>query len=65
MSRATISRRRNGRPIFKLKIAVIADLHACDPWMSLDRIEAIVERTNALNADIIVCSAIMSPGIAM
>jgi predicted MPP superfamily phosphohydrolase len=39
---------------FNLKIAVIADLHACDPWMSLERIEAIVERTNALNADIIV-----------
>jgi predicted MPP superfamily phosphohydrolase len=39
---------------FQLKIAAIADLHACDPWMSLERIEAIVERTNALNADIIV-----------
>jgi predicted MPP superfamily phosphohydrolase len=39
---------------FHLKIAVIADLHACDPWMSLDRIHAIVARTNALNADIIV-----------
>src|SRR4030088_3185786 len=39
---------------FPLKIAVIADLHACDPWMSLQRIEAIVERTNALKADIIV-----------
>ena len=39
---------------FQLKIAVIADLHACDPWMSLERIEAIVERTNALRADIIV-----------
>ncbi len=39
---------------FKLRIAVIADLHACDPWMSLDRIEGIVERTNALNADVIV-----------
>src|ERR1700686_402880 len=39
---------------FQLKIAVIADLHACDPWMSLDRIEAIVEHTNALDADIIV-----------
>jgi predicted MPP superfamily phosphohydrolase len=39
---------------FPLKIAVIADLHACDPWMSLPHIEAIVERTNALNADIIV-----------
>jgi len=39
---------------FPLKIAVIADLHACDPWMSLERIQAIVERTNALDADIIV-----------
>ncbi len=39
---------------FQLKIAAIADLHACDPWMSIDRIEKIVERTNVLNADIIV-----------
>jgi predicted MPP superfamily phosphohydrolase len=39
---------------FKLNIAVIADLHACDPWMSLERIHSIVERTNSLNADIIV-----------
>jgi hypothetical protein len=37
-----------------LKIAVIADVHACDPWMSLRHIQAIVERTNALGADIIV-----------
>src|SRR5258708_20736806 len=35
---------------FQLKIAVIADLHACDPWMSLEHIEAIVEHTNALKA---------------
>jgi predicted MPP superfamily phosphohydrolase len=39
---------------FQLRIAVIADLHACDPWMSLERIEAIVERTNALKPDITV-----------
>lgn len=39
---------------FNLKVAVLADLHACDPWMSLDRIRGIVERTNRLNADIIV-----------
>jgi predicted MPP superfamily phosphohydrolase len=37
-----------------LKIAAIADIHACDPWMSLERIEEIVARTNALNADLIV-----------
>src|SRR5207249_6921659 len=39
---------------FDLRIAVVADLHACDPWMPLERIEAIVDRTNALNADLIV-----------
>jgi len=39
---------------FRLRIAAIADLHACDPWMSIDRIHGIVERTNALNADLIV-----------
>ncbi len=39
---------------FQLKIAAIADLHACDPWMSIDRIHSIVDRTNALGADIIV-----------
>jgi predicted MPP superfamily phosphohydrolase len=39
---------------FQLKIAAVADLHACDPWMSLERIAAIVDRTNSLNADIIV-----------
>src|SRR3954463_15526150 len=38
----------------KLRIAAIADLHACDPWMSLDRVQAIVERTNALKPDIVV-----------
>ena len=38
----------------KLRIAAIADLHACDPWMSLDRVQAIVERTNALRPDIVV-----------
>jgi predicted MPP superfamily phosphohydrolase len=39
---------------FELKIAVIADIHACDPWMSPAHVETIVERTNALDADIIV-----------
>ncbi|MCW5704145.1 MAG: metallophosphoesterase [Bradyrhizobium sp.] len=39
---------------FKLRIAVIADLHACDPWMSLKRIEGIVARTNALRPDVTV-----------
>lgn len=37
----------------KLKAALIADPHVCDPWMSLDRVRFIVERTNALKPDII------------
>jgi len=37
----------------KLKLAIVADIHACDPWMSLARIRQIVARTNALNVDAI------------
>jgi uncharacterized protein len=39
---------------FPLKIAALADLHACEPWMDLDRIAEIVAQTNALGADMIV-----------
>ena len=35
----------------KLRIAAIADLHACDPWMSLDHVQAIVERTISPDAE--------------
>ncbi|RUP09679.1 metallophosphoesterase [Hyphomicrobium sp.] len=35
----------------KLKLAVLADLHVCEPWMSLERLEEIVEQTNGLGAD--------------
>ena len=37
-----------------LSIAVIADLHACEPWMDVARIAQIVEQTNNLGADLIV-----------
>jgi uncharacterized protein len=39
---------------FKLRIAALADLHACDPWMGAERIREIVTATNALNPDLIV-----------
>ncbi|MCB1486650.1 MAG: metallophosphoesterase [Bauldia sp.] len=39
------------RPV---RIAAIADVHACDPWMPLSRIEEIVDTTNALEPDLIV-----------
>lgn len=38
----------------KLSIAVIADLHACEPWMNVERIDEIVQATNMLGADVIV-----------
>jgi uncharacterized protein len=38
----------------KLSIGVIADVHAGGPAMPLDRIESIVDQTNALKPDIIV-----------
>lgn len=36
-----------------LKIAVIADPHACTPWMTAQRIGSIVDMTNDLGADIV------------
>jgi predicted MPP superfamily phosphohydrolase len=36
-----------------LTIAVIADIHACDPWMTVERIRSIVSTTNDLGADLI------------
>jgi predicted MPP superfamily phosphohydrolase len=38
----------------ELKIAVIADVHACSPWMTADRIRSIVDTANGLGADLIV-----------
>ncbi len=40
-------------PGLKLKIAVLTDFHACEPWMSAARIETICDQANALDADII------------
>jgi len=37
-----------------LRIAVLTDLHAMQPWMPVPRIEHIVQSANALGADVIV-----------
>ncbi len=37
-----------------LRIAAIADLHACDPWLPMARVNAIVDATNALEPDLVV-----------
>jgi len=38
---------------FRLKAAVIADIHACEPWMDLQRIEDLCRQTQELGADVI------------
>jgi predicted MPP superfamily phosphohydrolase len=40
-------------PGLNLRLAVLADLHVCEPWMSIERLEGIVEETNRLNVDAI------------
>jgi len=37
----------------KLKAAVIADIHACEPWMPASRIRGIAELANSLKPDVI------------
>lgn len=37
-----------------LRIAVLADIHACEPWMTERRIQGIVAQCNELAADVIV-----------
>ncbi|WP_366030009.1 metallophosphoesterase [Hyphomicrobium sp.] len=37
-----------------LRIAVLTDLHVCEPWLGIDRLRGIVARTNALMPDLVV-----------
>lgn len=38
----------------KLRIVALADIHACRPWMTPERIASLVEDANSLQADVIV-----------
>lgn len=44
---------KNWTPGLKLRLAIIADLHASDPLMPMERVEEIVALTNGLGADAI------------
>jgi len=46
----------------KLRIAVISDLHACEPWMPVARIARIADIANALAPDLIVLLGDFSGG---
>ena len=39
-------------PGLHLRVALVADVHACNPWMGADRIADVVARTNALRPDV-------------
>lgn len=41
-------------PGLKLRIVALSDIHACDPWMSVAHIAAIVATANGLGGDLIV-----------
>jgi predicted MPP superfamily phosphohydrolase len=45
---------RNWPNDLRLTIAALADVHACRPWMDIDRVHSIVDRTNALKPDVTV-----------
>lgn len=51
-------------PGLRLRAAVIADVHACEPWMRVERIGRIVERTNALAPDVVFLLGDYSAGMA-
>jgi uncharacterized protein len=46
----------------KLRLVILSDIHACDPWMSTSRIRSIVSQANALEGDIILLLGDYVPG---
>jgi len=49
----------------RLRIAIISDLHACEPWMPAARIARIAAATNALAPDLIVLLGDFSGGVPL
>ncbi len=52
-------------PGLKLKVVALADVHACEPWMSASRIAAICARTNELGGDVTVMLGDYASGMSM
>ena len=50
-------------PGLKLRVALIADVHACNPWMSVKRLHQIVETTNELKPDLVLLLGDYSAGM--
>lgn len=54
---------RKWTPGLRLKIAVIADIHACRPWMDGRRVASICRQAQDLQADLILLLGDFMPGI--
>ena len=48
-----------------LRLAIIADLHVCEPWMGMDRVRSVVEHTNALAPDCVLLLGDYVSGLKM
>jgi predicted MPP superfamily phosphohydrolase len=49
---------------FTLDIAVLADIHAVEPWMPIGRIRAIVDAANGLKPDLVLLAGDYETGLA-
>lgn len=56
---------RNWPASLHLKIAVLADLHTCEPWAGLKRLQRIVVQTNSLRPDIVLLLGDFVPSAGM
>ncbi|MBB4480218.1 metallophosphoesterase [Rhizobium etli] len=52
-------------PGLKLRVVALADIHACEPWMSENRITAICHRANELEGDVTVLLGDYASGMNM
>ncbi|OWO92655.1 metallophosphoesterase [Rhizobium esperanzae] len=52
-------------PGLKLRIVALADIHACEPWMSANRITSICHRANELEGDVTVLLGDYAAGMNM
>lgn len=49
----------------RLRIAVLSDIHFCEPWMTLGRVEQIIARTHALEPDLILLPGDFAAGMRL
>ena len=52
-------------PGLRLKVVLLADVHACNPWMSAKRIAYIVEQANALEPDLVLLLGDFTPAMPL